>query len=380
MSEAVVPPDLAAGSTPADTSTDRTAALLASIVESSDDAILSKDLDGTITSWNGAAERIFGYTSAEMVGCSILKLIPGDLHSEEAEILKKLRAGGRIDHFETMRLKKNGELLHVSLTISPVKDDTGRVTGVSKILRDISERKAMEKTLMRTEKFAATEKMAATIAHEINNPLEALVNLVYLAKASVNDPETAVGYLATAEEELARIAQIAKQSLGYFRDSVGAKQTSLERLIREVLRTYEPRLRAAGVVVEMGFDAVPEIVVRQGEMLQVISNLLVNSLHSMPNGGVLRVATTSGEIDSKAAVVFSVEDNGTGIAAENLGRIFEPFYTTRTDIGTGVGLWVSKQFVEGHGGRINVESRTGDASGTKFSILLPIENLHTLLN
>ena len=233
---------------------------------------------------------------------------------------------------------------------------------------------------MHAEKFAATEKMAATIAHEINNPLEALVNLVYLAKASVNDPETAVSYLETAEEELARITQIAKQSLGYFRDSVGAKQTSLERLIKEVLRTYEPRLQAAGLVVEMRFDTVPEIMVRQGEMLQVISNLLVNSLQAMPNGGVLRVATTSGEIDSKAAVVLSVEDSGTGIAAENLGRIFEPFYTTRIEIGTGIGLWVSKQFVEGHGGRIDVESRTGDPSGTKFSIVLPIENLHTPLS
>jgi len=380
LSETLFPPDFIAWSMPAGSSAEGTAALLASIVESSDDAILSKDLDGTITSWNGAAERIFGYISAEMVGCSILKLIPKDLHSEEAEILRKLRAGGRIDHFETVRVKKNGELLPVSLTISPLKDSTGRVIGVSKILRDISERKAMEKTLMHAEKFAATEKMAATIAHEINNPLEALVNLVYLAKASVNDPETAVSYLETAEEELARIAQIAKQSLGYFRDSVGAKQTSLERLIKEVLRTYEPRLQAAGLVVEMRFDTVPEIMVRQGEMLQVISNLLVNSLHAMPNGGVLRVATTSGEIDSKAAVVLSVEDSGTGIAAENLGRIFEPFYTTRIEIGTGIGLWVSKQFVEGHGGRIDVESRTGDPSGTKFSIVLPLENLHTPLS
>jgi PAS domain S-box-containing protein len=376
--ETVVPPDFTAPAIPTGSSAEATAALLASIVESSDDAILSKNLDGTITSWNRAAGRIFGYTSAEMVGCSILKLIPAALHSEEAEILAKLRAGGRIDHFETVRLKKNGELLPVSLTISPLKDSTGKVIGVSKILRDISERKAMEKTLMHAEKFAATEKMAATIAHEINNPLEALVNLVFLAKASVDIPAEAIGYLEAAEAELARITQIAKQSLGYFRDHVGAKRSSLEQLVKESLRTYEPKLKAAGVIVETRLDAVPELVVRQGEMLQVISNLLVNSLHAMPKGGVLRVSTALGEFDSQAAVVLSVEDTGTGIATENLGKIFEPFYTTRTDVGTGIGLWVSRRFVEGHGGRIDVESRTGHASGTKFSIVLPIENRHAL--
>jgi len=350
---------------------------LAAIVESSDDAILSKDLNGTIMSWNGAAERLFGYTSAEMEGRSILTLIPDELRSEEEAILEKLRRGERIHHFETERVRKNGDRLPVSLTISPLKDGNGKIIGVSKILRDISERKAMERTVLHAEKFAATEKMAATIAHEINNPLEALVNLVFLAKANVHDPQQVINYLETAEAELARIAQIAKQSLGYFRDHVGAKQSSVERLIQEALKTYEPRLAAANVLVQTRFDAVPEIIVRQGEILQVISNLLVNSLHAMPDGGVLKIASSLGEIDSRAAVVLSVEDTGTGIAPENLEKIFEPFYTTRMEIGTGIGLWVSKRFVEGHGGRIEVESRVGDLHGTKFSILLPVLNPHT---
>jgi PAS domain S-box-containing protein len=346
---------------------------MAAIVESSDDAILSKDLNGTIMSWNRGAERIFGYTEEEMKGQSILKLIPEEMHGEETMILEKLRRGERIEHFETERLKRNGERLQVSLTISPVKDEAGKIIGVSKILRDITDRKAMEKTLMQTEKFAATEKMAATIAHEINNPLEGLVNLIYLAKDSLGEPELALEYLTGAEEELARVAQIAKQSLGYFRDREGARQSALEELLREALKTYQPKLIAANVVVETEFGDVPAISVKRGEMLQVISNMLMNSMHAMPAGGMLRIRTRMGRMDSKEAVVVTVEDTGIGIAAENLGRIFEPFYTTRATVGTGSGLWVSKRFVEGHGGRIEVESWTGDRSGTKFSIVLPVE-------
>jgi len=163
---------------------------LAAIVASSDDVILSKDLNGTITSWNQAATRIFGYTADEMIGASILKLIPEHLHSDEKTILESVRAGRRVEHFETVRLTKGGQLVDVSLTVSPVRDEHGKVIGASKILRDISGRKRLEKSLLQAEKIAATGRMAATIAHEINNPLEAVVNLLYLLRPKIADPES----------------------------------------------------------------------------------------------------------------------------------------------------------------------------------------------
>ena len=162
---------------------------LAAIVASSDDVILSKDLDGIITSWNDAATRVFGYNADEMIGTSILKLIPEHLHSDEKTIIENIRAGRRVEHFETVRLTKGGELIDVSLTVSPVKDAQGRVIGASKILRDISTRKRMEQSLLQAEKIAATGRMAATIAHEINNPLEAVMNLLFLLRPKITDEE-----------------------------------------------------------------------------------------------------------------------------------------------------------------------------------------------
>src|SRR5512146_2402196 len=150
---------------------------LAAIVESSDDAIISKDLNGIITSWNASAARLFGYEPEEIIGKSVLTIIPPELHEEEAVILHKLRAGERIDHYETRRMRKDGTTVEVSLTISPMKDASGRVIGSSKTARDISERKRAEAALIQSERLAAIGRMAAAIAHEVNNPLEAITNL-----------------------------------------------------------------------------------------------------------------------------------------------------------------------------------------------------------
>jgi PAS domain S-box-containing protein len=155
---------------------------LAAIIDSADDAIVSKNLNGIVSSWNEGTCRTFGYSAAEMVGQPILRLIPEDLHYEEDEILRKIRAGERIDHYETIRSKKNGDAVEVSVTISPIRDEFGRIIGASKIARDISNRKRVERLLVQSEKLAATGRMAATIAHEINNPLESLVNLIFLAR------------------------------------------------------------------------------------------------------------------------------------------------------------------------------------------------------
>jgi PAS domain S-box-containing protein len=345
--------------------------LFAAIVQNSDDAIISKDLTGKITNWNPAATRILGYSSEEMIGQPILKLIPEELHSDEELILSKIRAGERIEHFETVRIKKSGERIDVSLSISPMRDEAGRIVGAAKILRDISVRKSLEASLLQAEKMAATGRMAATIAHEINNPLEAIVNLLFLARERATDPEQ-LAYLNAAESEVARVSHIAKQTLGFYRDPAKMVSTSLSDIAAEVARVYEPRCRAAGIRVRQCLDPTPPITVRKGEIMQVISNLITNAIYAMPNGGVLSIVAERTSLP-RDGVVLSIEDTGVGIAPEQLPRIFEAFYSTRTTIGTGIGLFVTKQFVENHGGRIDVASATGATShGTRMSIFLPL--------
>ena len=345
----------------------------AGIIESSDDAIISKDLTGRITSWNPAATRILGYTSEEMIGAPILTIIPDELQADEAIILARIRAGQRVDHFETVRLCKDGRRLDVSLSISPVCDHSGQIVGAAKILRDISARKTLELSLLQAEKLAATGRVAATIAHEINNPLEAVVNLLYLARQEATDP-TQAEYLAAAEGEVARVSHIAKQTLGYYRDPTSVISTSLSDVAAEVIRIYEPRLKAAGIRIERRLDPSPDIALRKGEIMQVLSNLISNAIYAMPSGGTLSIAVQR----APDGVVVSVQDTGVGIPSEQLPRIFDAFYTTRISVGTGIGLFVAKQFIEGHGGRIEVESHTSangaKSHGTKMSIFLPLQS------
>lgn len=345
---------------------------LAAIVESSDDVIVSKDLNGIITSWNATATRVFGYSAEEMIGTSILKLIPENLHADEKKILDNIRAGRRVEHFETVRLTKNGELLDVSLTVSPVKDENGQVIGASKILRDISVRKRMEQSLLNAEKIAATGRMAATIAHEINNPLEAVMNLLYLLRSTTTDPQ-GMKYLETAESELTRVSHIAKQTLGYYREHASATRISLAEIAQHVCMIYAPRCAAAGIRIDRRFESVQAVLLRRGEIVQVISNLLANSIYAMTEGGALTVTVE----DAPEGVLLTVTDNGVGISQENIVRVFEPFFTTRSTVGTGIGLFIAKQFVEGHGGSITLESSDlTESHGTTVRVALPLRTLY----
>ena len=352
---------------------DRARLQLAAIVESSEDAIISKNLDGIIQSWNSAAEKLFGYTESEIVGSSILRLIPEDLQKEEPLIISKLLNGERIEHFETVRLKKNGERIEVSLTISPIKNAAGKVVGASKILRDISSQRRLQASLLQAEKFAATGRMAASIAHEINNPLEGLLNLIYLAKLSADDPNEVRSLLQTAEGELDRVSHIARQTLGYYRENASPIPIQLLDLVEDVLRIYTPGLRSAGIELHTHFEPVPPVQIKRGEIMQVLSNLIANSIHAMPEGGNLTLSLCQEAIAGEPCAVIAVRDTGAGIDAENLTRIFEPFFTTRGSIGTGIGLWVAQQFVESHKGQLRVETSTDPIShGTVMSIHLPV--------
>jgi PAS domain S-box-containing protein len=342
----------------------------AAIVDSSDDVILSKDLNGIVRSWNAAASRLFGYSSEEMIGQSILKLIPEHLQHEEKTIIENIRAGRRVEHFDTVRRAKDGSLLDVSVTISPVKDEQGLVVGASKILRSISDRKKLEQSLLQAEKIAATGRMAATIAHEVNNPLEAVMNLLYLLHSKITDEE-GLNYLSTAESEITRVSHIAKQTLGYYREHAAASAASLSEIAQHAVSIYEPRCIAANIKLNTSFHSSRKPIVRRGEMMQVVSNVIANSIYAMPQGGTIDVEVSDSKAGPKG-VDLIVRDNGSGVSPENLPRIFDAFFTTRATIGTGIGLFVAKQFIEGHGGEITIESnQDSDAHGTTVRVFLP---------
>ena len=348
---------------------------LAAIVDSADDAIVSKDLNGVVRTWNEGACRTFGYTSEEMIGQPILRLIPEELQYEEDEILSKIRAGERIEHYETTRVRKDGGRIQVSVTISPIRDETGRIVGASKIARDISDRKRLERLLIEAEKLAVNGRMAASIAHEINNPLESLMNLIYLARQNSPQGSKAYQYLATAEEELERVSHIARQTLGYYRDTGAPTALYLHDLLQNVLTVYQSKLISSNIATDAHFDDDQKIVIRKGEMMQVFSNILANAIDAMSRGGRLTVCTGVAKRAEREGIEVIVRDTGSGIRPEQLERVFEPFYTTKGEVGTGVGLWVARQLVNKRGGDISLTSSIEPrASGTEVTIFLPFDS------
>jgi PAS domain S-box-containing protein len=348
---------------------------LAAIVASSDDAIVSKDLNGIVTSWNAGAERMFGYTAEEIVGRPIATIIPPELQADEDLILATIGRGERIHHFETVRLAKSGKRIHVSLTISPVRDESGRVVGAAKIARDISERKQAEQILRTSEKLASVGRLAATVAHEINNPLEAVTNLVYLAKVTAGRDDVRE-YLGAAEEELARVSHLTKQTLGFYREAKGAEPVKLGTLVGSLLAVFASRVRNKKVTVFSEIRQHPEIFAVPGEMRQLLANLISNSIDAVPEGGRLRVrvsAATEPAGQRRSGVRVTVADSGPGIPAGNQARLFQPFFTTKKDVGTGLGLWVCKTIVEKHSGEIHLKSSVRPGrSWTAFSVFLPL--------
>ena len=348
---------------------------LAAIVESSDDAIVSKDLSGIVTSWNPAAEKMFGYSAKEMIGRPITAVIPPELEDDERKILETIGRGERIEHFETVRLTKGGEGIDVSLTISPVRDETGRVIGAAKIARDITQEKKTKQALRTAERLASVGRMAATVAHEINNPLEAVTNLVYLAKGSAVRKDVQE-YLDAIEEELDRIAHITKQTLGFYRESTAPSAMRVGPMLDTLISFLGARARNKGVEIRPEIRQDPEIFAIAGEIRQLIANLLSNSFDAVDSGGLIRIrvnATRFKGQDSPGTRI-TIADSGRGIPPSVRSKLFEPFFTTKKDVGTGLGLWVCSNIVKRHHGSIRVKSSTTPGrSWTVFSVLLPFQ-------
>ncbi len=345
---------------------------MAAIVETSQDAILSKDLDGVITSWNQGAERLYGYTAEEIIGQNIAIISPPEQPDEIPRIMRKLRAGERIQHYITERVRKDGSRLTVYLSISPVTNHNGEIVGASTIAQDITAQRRAEEALRKTEKLATAGRLAATIAHEINNPLEAIGNLIYLAR---NNKSKADEYLEMADKEVHRVANIAQQTLGFVREAASAVPVEVDTLLKEVLNLYTKKFSSKNIHLDVLSDPKVEIKALSGELRQVFSNLIANAIDATPAGGKVRIRVERSREwrdEARSGVRVTIGDTGTGIRADDAPRIFEPFFTTKKDSGTGLGLWLSYSIVKKHGGSIRFRSRTAPtSSGTVFMVFLP---------
>ncbi|WP_446741978.1 two-component system sensor histidine kinase NtrB [Silvibacterium acidisoli] len=347
---------------------------LAAIVESSEDAIIGEGLDGIITSWNAGAERMFGYTRTEAIGQSVSILhSEGDAQELDA-ILQLIREGKRASHFETKRCRKDGTRIDVSVSVSPVRDENRKIIGGAKIIREITDRKRSEELIRKTEKLAVAGRLAASVAHEINNPLAALTNLLYLLK-SESLSERASEFLSMADRELARVAQITTQALGFYQESGPPSASRLSEIIDQALLIHQHRIDAASILVDKQCEEPLSIVCHAGEIKQVFVNLIGNALDAMHGSGFLRIQArlVDTSVESGQIVRIIVTDNGVGIDKDTFERLFDPFNTTKGPTRTGLGLWMCEQIVHRHSGKITVKSHQDGASrGTTVVFDLPV--------
>jgi PAS domain S-box-containing protein len=350
---------------------------MAAMVESSDDAILTGDVNGIITGWNRGAERLYGYSAAEAIGMPVDVLGPPERPDEIPGITRKVMRGESIQHHTSERIRKDGTRITVDISLSPIRNERGEVIGASSIAHDITAQRRSEEALRRNEKLATAGRLAAAVAHEINNPLEAVTNLIYLAR---HHPQSQDHYLGMAEKEVLRVAAIAQQMLGFVRESSSPSPLDVAATLDDVLQLYLRQLHQKHIQIDKTFDPGIEIHGFAGELRQLFSNLILNALDAVDDGGrlTLRVARGRdwsdglGEGVHRTGARITVADNGSGIQQSDLIRIFEPFYSTKGDSGTGLGLWLSHGIVQKHEGSIRVRSRTAaGSSGTVFSIFLP---------
>lgn len=245
-----------------------------------------------------------------------------------------------------------------------------------KLHAEMFARQRVEEALISSEKLASVGRMAAVLAHEINNPLEAVMNILYIAQTSEGVPESVRDYLQMADEELRRIAHITRQTLGFYREVAAPSTFRVRLLFDSIADLMQAKIASTRAAVHLECDKKLEVTAHQGELRQVFSNLLRNSLDAISEGGsiTLRAASAHFARDGRCTVRISVSDNGHGISPAALSNIFQPFFTTKGLVGNGLGLWVSKQIVEKHGGTIKVRSSTsGPFRGTTFSVMLPVE-------
>jgi len=299
--------------------------------------------------------------------------------AEELPLQVAARTGKPVKNKEVELMRADGSVIQLFGSAAPLFDQSGHVRGAVGAFADITERKANEAALRNTEKLATVGRLAATIAHEINNPLEAVTNVLYLMQRSPQLEPGLKHYVEIAQSELNRIGSIVKHTLGFNREASRPIPVKLKELVEETFTLYNRRLGIAGITVEKRFESEGLVEAFPGEMRQVLSNLIVNSMEALTKGGrlIIHIFDSAETRNSRRrGVRVIIADNGPGIPAEVRNRIFEPFFTTKGEKGSGLGLWVSEGIVRKHGGYIQLRSSTNPKHpGTVFSIFMPAKAL-----
>jgi len=357
-------------------SAEEASARLAAIVESSDDAIISKSLEGIIRTWNSGARRLFGYTDAEVIGRPITVIIPPERRDEETEILARIGRGERVNHFETVRLTKKGRRIDISLSVSPIRDAAGIIVGASKIARDITERKRSEEALLEADR--RKDQFIAILAHELRNPLAPLRNGLQVLRFAGSIPsevhrtcdimERNLGHMVRLIDDLLDISRISQNKMELRRAPV-----TLADVVNSAVETARPMIDAVGH--ELVVALPPEPVMLDADLTrlsEVFGNLLTNSAKYTDPGGCIRlIAERRGD-----EIIIRVEDNGIGIPPESLPRIFDMFSQVdrsmeRSKGGLGIGLALVKGLVGMHGGTVTAASE-GPGKGSTFTVTLRV--------
>ena len=356
---------------------------LAAIVESSDDAIIGKSLDGVITSWNKAAEKIYGYKDTEIVGKPISRLTPPHRQDEIPQLLERIKQGEHVEHYETVRRRKDGHDIDVSLTISPTRNADGRIIGASAIARDITEQKNLQRQLLQSQKMEAVGILAGGVAHDFNNLLTVIQGFSELLLLETDEKAPGCADLRKIQESALRGAELVRNLLAFSRKvetkprpiNLNHEVTQMEKLLsRTIPKMIKIELHLEGDLAAVNAD--PD------QMGQVLMNLAVNAEQAMPDGGKLTIATANISLDEAYCrlyreimqpgdyVLLTVSDTGHGVDEKTLEHIFEPFFTTKgVGKGTGLGLAMVYGIVRQHRGLIICDSRPNE--GATFKIYLP---------
>ena len=365
-------------------------ALQRAIFNSANFSSIATDAYGVVQIFNVGAERMLGYTAAEVVN----KVTPANISDPQEVIARAVALSlefdtlitpgfealvfkasrGIEDIYELIYVRKDGSHLPAVVSVTALRDAHDAIIGYLLIGTDNTARKQVEEALLRSEMLASAGRMAASIAHEINNPLEAMMNTLYLARTVPGIAAEALEYLDIADGELMRIAHITRQTLGFYREFSAATSNSATALLTSVVNLLQAKIKSTGATVEQQCDDKLEVMGIAGELRQVLANLLANSLDAIGRDCriVLRCSASVDPNTGRRRVRITVSDCGVGMEAATMKRIFDPFFTTKGTVGTGLGLWVCKQLVEKNGGTIRVRSTTeGKRRGTTFSIMLP---------
>ena len=359
---------------------------LGSIIESSDDAIVSKTLDGIVTTWNAAAERIFGYTAADMIGKPITTMIPEDRQQEEPMILARLRRGERVDHFETVRMRKDGTLVEVSVTISPIRDSSGVIVGASKIARDITFQKQVQRELQQAKEAAeaanrAKDHFLSVLSHELRTPLTPALGAISYIETSEELPPPLREQISMIRRNVETEARLVDDLLDLTRIARGKLRLHFEvidahALIRNVVAMFQSEIDEKALAVTLALRAREfHIWADPGRFQQVLLNLMSNAVKFTPQDGSITLRSSSVPGANGAQLKIEVSDTGVGIESHVLPRLFNAFEqgeksTNRRFGGLGLGLSIVKALMEMHQGSVAAAS-AGRGHGATLTLTMP---------